>query len=136
MNVALVYQVPQNEHIPYHSKGYAMKGLFEEHPTGILSFPVVFQLPPEFTLMEQHMPSIISIIMFSKHLLDDWNRVDPVVFYDKKTDITYFIGEARPRHYLLLLLSGKRDEDAAISKSFGQVIILFRHLSLIKRLGV
>lgn len=134
LSFALVYQVQQDETIPYHSKGFAMKDLFEEKPTGISSFPVVYQTPAE-SLLGEHIPNIISIIMFSKQSLDNWNRGEPITFYDKKMDITYFIEQARPNHYLLLLLNGKRDDDTAVSKIFEQIAILFRHLSLIKRLG-
>jgi hypothetical protein len=99
----------------YHRQGYRCNIPQLQQDTtplsGIRSFPAIFSYPRDPPI-EDHWPNIISVVYAHADYLNKFK--DPLVFFDKKIQCTYFISKLEPCVILVAIYDKKKDNDSTI----------------------
>jgi hypothetical protein len=67
-----------------------------------------FQEPP----VQEHWPNIISVVYENLENLNKYR--DPVTFFDKKVQCTYFISKIEPQMFFVAIYEKKKDNDTNV----------------------
>ncbi len=107
-------------------------------PMGIRSWPAAFSYPKDPPIQE-HWPNIISVIYEQADGLNKFR--DPITFFDKKVQCTYFLSKIEPAMIFLAIYDKKKDTDTNIKDFMNNIanylrgfkypsIIHFAHMTL------
>ena len=98
---------------------------------GLKSWPAIFSYPKEPPIYE-HWPNIISVIYENVDSLNKYR--DPVTFFDKKVQCTYFISKIEEYMYFVAIYDKKKDNDVSIKEFSLNICNYLRNFKLYEQL--
>ena len=133
-HIGLLFEIPQDLSVSYHPDGYVcLETQLQYHrPTGIFGYPFVFVTQGGEDPMLENRPNIVSILQFGQPELGE--SVQPVSFFDKKLNQTYFISRVSDRLFVVVMCQGKQDRESLYLRFIADVTQYMNCVSVFRRI--